>query len=173
MFSYEYTILKEGKATRVCKKFLLSTLCTSNGPLKTAFSHKSEASGTFVGTYQRGHKTLPNKTSEWWAEKIKAHVELFVTMEGHYCRKDTTKKKMYELFQKLNESEVSPLPSEGVYRNRFYTKYNIDFFTPSKYKCLICNKGEDKKRSNIDKTFMRASFDLQKVLQIPLLYARI
>ncbi|KAJ8868458.1 hypothetical protein PR048_029986 [Dryococelus australis] len=55
----------------LCNKFFLSTLCVSNGPLKTAFTHKSEASGTFVGTDQRDHKTPPNKTSEYWTAKIR------------------------------------------------------------------------------------------------------
>lgn len=73
----------------------------------------------------------------------------------------------------------------------------MNFFTPSNDRCLICkkydaakgeekaalkgnydahikrkeeanaSKEEDKKRANNDKTFVSASFDLQKVLQIP------
>lgn len=204
-FSYVYTFLKDNRETRVCKSFFLSTLCISNGPLKTAFANKSDVSGTFAGNDKRGHKAPPNKTSDLWVLKIKAHIESFVAMESHYCRKDTHKlyldptlsiRKMYELFQESHKNE-SNLPSEGVYRNIFCTQYNMDFFTPSNDKCLVCkryetakgqekdllekdykahikrkeeanaSKAEDKKRANNDSTFVSATFDLQKVLQIP------
>lgn len=203
-FSYVYTFLKNDEDKRVCKNFFLSTLSISNGPLKTAFSSKSNVSGTFTGKDKRGHKKPPNKTSEFWIQKIKEHIESFVAMESHYSRKDSTKlyldttlsiKKMYELFQNLHENEA--IPSEGVYRSIFCTQYNMSFFTPSKDKCLICkryeeakeeekallktdyeahikrkeeanaSKEEDKKRANNDNSFVSASFDLQKVLQIP------
>lgn len=92
-FSYAYYFLKDGKERRVCKNFFLATLCISNGPLKKAFDNKSDTSGTFSGSDKRGHKTPPNKTSITWIEKIKTHIESFVVMESHYCRKDT--KRLY------------------------------------------------------------------------------
>lgn len=85
----------------------MSTLCISNGPLKKTFSLVSETTGTFSGSDKRGHKTPPNKTSSAWIAKIKDHIESFVVMESHYCRKDTQRKyleatlsikKIYELF---------------------------------------------------------------------------
>jgi hypothetical protein len=204
-FSYVYTFVKNNEETRVCKNFFLGTLCISNGPLKTAFSGMSPVSGTFNRKDKRGLKTPPNKTSDYWIDRIKAHIESFVVMESHYCRKDTKKlyldpglsiRKMYELFQKVYENET--VPKEWVYRNIFCTQYNMNFFTPSKDKCLLCKrfdeaKGEeklllqkdydehilrkkqanasketDKKRANNDTTFLSATFDLQKVLQIPM-----
>lgn len=126
-------------------------------------------------------------------------------MESHYCRKDTKKRyldstlsvpKMYDLF-KTKYFDEPDVPKDNVYRHIFGTEYNLDFFHPSKDKCLICKNYEnavgldkqqmeksysehikrkdeayaakqaDKNRANEDKTFVSATFDLQKVLQIP------
>lgn len=98
----------------MCKNFFLSTLCISNGPLKKAFSQVSDTTGTFSGSDKRGHKIPPNKTSPAWIEKIKTHIESFVVMESHYCRKQTKRqyleaslsiKKMYELFMQTHQGE--------------------------------------------------------------------
>lgn len=89
------------------------------------------------------------------------------------------------------------LPKEHVYRNIFCTHYNMSFFTPSKDKCLTCihfekaigedehklekiyeehvarkeaankSKEYDKDRATTDYSFVSVSFDLQKVMQIP------
>lgn len=104
--------------------------------------------------------------------------------------------KMYELFREKYKGE-DKLPKDNVYRKIFCTKYNLSFFHCSKDRCLICmnyenandeerkslqvsynkhiarkeaaneSKAKDKERASIDPTFISASFDLQKVLQIP------
>lgn len=154
-WSYSYYFKKDGKETRVCKKFFLKTLCISNGPLKNAFAHISDLTGNYVGTDKRGRKTPPNKTSPFFIEKIKKHIESFPTKESHYCRKSTGKKyldsllsirKLYELFvTECEEESLENIPNEGVYRHIFCTEYNLDFHRPKKDQCLICSRYESSK----------------------------
>lgn len=104
--------------------------------------------------------------------------------------------KMYELFCEHFSNEEN-VPKENVYRKVFCTEYNLSFFHCSKDRCLLClnfetandddkkvlkdqydehinikneankSKEDDKKRATVDPTFVSASFDLRKVLQIP------
>ena len=84
------------------------------------------------------HQSKPNKTKEQDLIKIRKHIESFLHMKSHYCRKNTQKEylpsdmslaKMYHLFQAEYTEQNLVLPSFFVYRTILTTEYNLSFFS--------------------------------------------
>lgn len=86
-------------------------------------------------------------------ELIKKHIELFPTMESHYCRSSSNRKyldakltikKMHEQFISYFKKNLpanvddSRVPSAKVYRDYFCSNYNLSFYVPKKDQCSIC-----------------------------------
>jgi hypothetical protein len=118
------------------------------------------ALGITVGSVpdRRGKQPAVNKTPTWQTDLIEDHINLYPTMESHYCRQTThrryldaklTIRKMHEQFHDFYSQHVNSLddddprrqaniPKEKVYRNLFCTKFNLGFFIPKKDQCMVC-----------------------------------
>jgi hypothetical protein len=139
----------------VCKTFFMSTVCIWDKLIRYTLQRKQH--GVFVGIYNRGKHAPANKTNDVQSEYIKKHIECFPVVESQYTRKSTKRRylsqdlsirKIYDLYKiKFQEDEISPA-SEMVYRKIFCTEYNLSFHKPKKDLCQICNKYNEKTKTN-------------------------
>jgi len=151
--SITYYLEHLGSRRRVCKGFFMKTLCLSNRSIMTAVEGRS-TSGVFAKTDGRGRQPSVNKTDNEHRQAVKDHIQLFPTVESHYCRKDSqrlyldsrlTIARMYELYlencaNKYGEA-YKPV-SSGIYRKIFTEEFNLGFYKPKKDQCSECTKYE-------------------------------
>ena len=82
--SITYYLEHLGSRRRVCKGFFMKTLCLSNRSIMTAVEGRS-TSGVFAKTDGRGRQPSVNKTDNEHRQAVKDHIQLFPTVESHYC----------------------------------------------------------------------------------------
>lgn len=106
--SRSFYFFKNETKRRVCQKFFEKTLNISNGPINKAFLGAPE--GVFVADDNRGRRSPHNKTKDEDVAFVKRHIEMFPTMESHYCRKNSQRRyldaklsiaKMYFLYKEF------------------------------------------------------------------------
>nr|CAI5838295.1 unnamed protein product [Callosobruchus analis] len=144
VFSFKYTFYNRGKRTAVCKMFFLNTLGISAQVAKTVFQ-KMGSTG-IVGEDRRGRVCKNSKLSDSVKQSVRDHINLFYTVESHYCRKNTSKRflpptlnvsKMYNMYlEYCEQSNIKPAP-ECTYRVIFNTEFNFSFVIPKKDLCDI------------------------------------
>nr|CAI5857196.1 unnamed protein product [Callosobruchus analis] len=150
VFSFKYTFYNRGKRTAVCKTFFLNTLGISAQVVKTVFQ-KMGSTG-IVGEDRRGRVCKNSKLSDSVKQSVRDHINLFETVESHYCRKNTSKRflpptlnvsKMYNMYlEYCEQSNIKPAP-ECTYRVIFNTEFNFSFFIPKKDLCDICHRYDE------------------------------
>ncbi|KAK9747514.1 hypothetical protein QE152_g5209 [Popillia japonica] len=146
--------MKAKQKHRVCQRFFEKTLNISNGPINKAFEGGQD--GFFSAEDKRGRKTPYNKSKEEDVAFVKQHIEMFPTMESHYCRKNTQRlyldaklsiRKMYSLYLEFcHDNSRVPL-SQSMYRKIFCTAFNLSFFVPKKDRCSLCNRYAEAKKT--------------------------
>nr|CAI5823299.1 unnamed protein product [Callosobruchus analis] len=163
VFSFNYTFYNRGKRTAVCKTFFLNTLGISAQVVKTVFQ-KMGSTG-IVGEDRRGRVCKNSKLSDSVKQSVRDHINLFKTVESHYCRKNTSKRflpptlnvsKMYNMYlEYCEQSNIKPAP-ECTYRVIFNTEFNFSLFIPKKDVCDICHRydeGTAEARSEMEKHY--------------------
>ena len=86
--SYSFNV--GGNPVRVCKKFCLATLGISETFANHAF--KNQQGGVYVGEDRRGKHASHNKTTKTVLDWVRKHIESFPVVDGHYTRKDFSRK---------------------------------------------------------------------------------
>ena len=83
------------------------------------------------------HKCLPNHMRF----SIRKHIDSFVPVESHYCRKHSqrkylpeslTQRKMYRMYQQEQQQQGAPVATVSAYRKIFNREFNYSFFVPKK-----------------------------------------
>lgn len=152
--SRAYFLISNDKKYRVCQNFFQKTLNISNGPINKAFEGSDD--GVFTAEDKRGKRSPHNKTKQEDVAFVKQHIEMFPTMESHYCRKNTHRRyldaklsirKMFSLYSEYCKENNRIPVSHSMYRKIFCECYNLSFFVPKKDQCALCNKYADARRS--------------------------
>jgi len=153
--SRAYYLSANGLRHRVCSNFFVKTLDLKLRAVQKFCSVNRESGAVGSAPDRRGKHCPSNKTAQWKTDLIQEHINLFPTMESHYCRSTTKRQyldskltipKMYEQFcpffeKKLPAGETDrEVPSENVYRNIFCTEFNLGFFVPKKDQCVVCSQ---------------------------------
>lgn len=143
---------------------------------------KNKTSDELVAAVKRHIESFPTMESHYCRQSSKRQ----------YLDPSLSIAKMYELYVKGCSESKETFVSEITYRRIFGTNYNLAFFKPKKDQCAVCEKykqglvtdeehsqhlrrrdesneekRKDKERTESDKTFLSATFDLQSVLRIP------
>jgi len=127
----------------------LKTLSISHGPVDKAFEGVDTNTGIFIEHDNRGKAPSVNKSSDEVIAYINSHIEVFPTVESHYCRSTSKRNyldpnlsisKMYELFVKECNQTSQQKVSLSLYKNIFCENHNLSFFKPKKDQCLMCEK---------------------------------
>ena len=169
--SRSYFFKKGDKKVRICQTFFKNTLSISDGPIIHAFKTRSNM-GVFEGPDKRGKHSPSNKTSADSLNFVKSHIEKFPVMESHYCRRSSKRlyldskhsiAKMYELYLTECASQNKSPVSSNEAKLTLSTEYQL---YRKRIEDARLAKATDKERSNIDPSFLSATFDLQSVLQI-------
>lgn len=146
-FSFKYMFCNNGKKVVVCKTFFLNTLGISAQVVKTVMN-KMGTTG-IVAEDRRGRVCKNSKLDDSIKQSVRDHINLFETVESHYCRKNTSKRflpptlnisKMYGLYIEYCDQKNIKAATECIYRTIFNTEYNFSFFIPKKDICDICNR---------------------------------
>ena len=201
-YSYQYFFVINNEKVRVCKTFYLSTLDISQRRISYYHETMRIPSTGMARPDQRGKhgkKVIPEADRE----AVRMHIRSFPLVSSHYCRASSSKQyldsrlsiaKMYDLYTEECKSEnVTPVKCK-VYRDIFNTEFNLDFHTPKKDRCDMCEqyvvastnslmtaelslshsihtagKLATKHERDNDRQCNRAvlCFDLQKVLTVP------
>lgn len=129
--TYDFEI--NGKIIPVCRTFFLNTLNISAQSVKTALEKKG-IGGTILPD-MRGHKEPPNKTPVEIIDKIRRHIENFLTATGYYntdkaSRKDLklSIRKMHSLLVAAEKKAGTPedkIPKLWLYHKIFNEDYNL------------------------------------------------
>lgn len=146
-FSFKYMFYNRGTKVVVCKTFFLNTLGVSAQVVKTVFQ-KMGSTG-IVAEDRRGRVCKNAKLDNFIKQSVRDHINLFETVESHYCRKNTSKRflpstlnisKMYGLYLEYCETHNIKPATESIYRIIFNSEFNFSSFIPKKDMCDICNK---------------------------------
>jgi hypothetical protein len=161
-----YSFEVDGQTHYVCKRFVMTTLSVGEAYIDHALSNKSD--GIFTGTEMRGKHTPHNKTKAELKAKVKQHIESFPTVEGHYTRRESTRKylgadlnitRMYQLYIEECKSKGVDTVTQAIYRKIFNEEYNLSFHKPKKDQCLVCTKYEEEKRKGAVTQDIQEAFD--------------
>lgn len=159
-FSFKYMFYSQGNKVVVCKTFFLNTLGISAQVVKTVF--KKMGSTGIVAEDRRGRACKNSKLDDSIKQSVRDHINLFETVESHYCRKNTSKRflppslnisKMYGLYQEHCEKHNVPPATESIYRTIFNSEFNFSFFIPKKDICDLCsryNEGTIEEKNEIE-----------------------
>lgn len=141
--SFEYSLVYEGVAFKVCQKFILATLNISQMMLRNAVTKEN--------LVQPKPKVVPhNKTKQHNIDLLKAYIEKLPAVPSHYCRAKSTKvylpqefrniQNLYMCYTKYMEDEAlsNSTVSNWVFRQIFKKEFNIGFHLPKKDKCTKC-----------------------------------
>ena len=145
--TFIYCLPKDGNKVQICKTFFLNTLSISAQVVKTVFK-KTGTSGV-VSEDRRGKVCKNTLIDESVKQTIRDHINLFATVESHYCRQNTSRKylpatlnvsKMYALYlEYCQDNNIAKPVNEAIYRNIFNKDFNLSFFQPKKDLCDICH----------------------------------
>jgi len=82
-------------------------------------------------------------------EHVRVHIRSFPLVSSHYCRASSSKQylesrlslaKMYDLYLNYCQSKnITPVKS-NIYRSIFNTEFNLEFHTPKKDRCDVCEQ---------------------------------
>lgn len=146
----EYYLKKDHMPQRVCKQFLLQTLCITVRLLRTVISNKTDEK--FPEADLRGKHRPYNKTSDEQIRKFKHFVESLPAVPSHYCRSSSTKKylpadiksfnNVYRMYVAKCESEDT-IPLKKSKFLQLFKNYNIGIHVPKKDKCIKCMRFEN------------------------------
>nr|CAH7743977.1 unnamed protein product [Callosobruchus chinensis] len=150
-FTYIYHLPCDTAKVRVCKTYFLNTLSISAQTVRTVFN-KMNSSG-HVTEDRRGKACKNSMLEESVKESIRDHINMFETVDSHYCRQKTSRKylpptlniaKMYSLYEEFClENNIEKKATEGMYRHIFSTEFNLSFFVPKKDLCDVCHNYEN------------------------------
>lgn len=165
-FCYHLPGLESSEKVKVCQTFFLNTLSISHQVVKTV-AKKIQNSNTTVEPDMRGKVQCNSRLPSGVKESVRDHINLFETIESHYCRKESSKtylpsslniKKMYDLYKVYCSENAIKVASECIYRQIFCREFNISFFIPKKDQCGICTKY--KNCNDIERLEMQDQYDL-------------
>lgn len=147
-FTFTYYFPAETSKVQVCKIFFLNTLSISAQTVRTVFNKMSSV-GT-VSEDRRGKACKNSMLDESIKQTVRNHINLFETIDSHYCRQKTSRKylpptlnisKMFNLYEEYCvENHIEKMATESMYRHIFTTEFNISFFLPKKDLCDTCHK---------------------------------
>lgn len=126
----------------------LNTFSISAQVVKTV-ENKIGPSG-IVSADRRGKVCKNTLVDESIKQTVRDHINLFETVEIHYCRSKTSRQylsptlnvsKMYGMYiEYCQDHNIQQPASEGIYRSIFTSEFNFSFFIPKKDLCDICYK---------------------------------
>lgn len=128
---------------RVCKAFVLKTLCISQKRYQNAVSNGPDPTG------QRGRSAPKNKTPEDCIQIVRAHIERLPVYVSHYSRRHnpntrylapgTTVAMLYDNYVTWSIENRTQPASDYVYRAEF-RKYNLKIHPPQSDTCSTCDE---------------------------------
>ncbi|CAH1099698.1 unnamed protein product [Psylliodes chrysocephalus] len=163
-----YTMQKNNTGEKVCRQFLLSTLCINEKRMRRLCTNK-----TAIGTPKkdmRGKNTkAKNKTKEETREHVMNYIKMLPAIPSHYCRSSSSKKylpaefknikRLYRLYKTWTHDNNYNFVSESVFRKIFTVDFNIGFHAPRKDKCNTYIRYNKEKASNEEKEKYKAHID--------------
>ncbi|CAH1983229.1 unnamed protein product [Acanthoscelides obtectus] len=168
--TFTYSLPKnENNKVQICKTFFLNTLSISAQVVKTVMN-KTGTSG-IVSEDRRGKACKNTLIDESTKQNVRDHINLFETIESHYCRQKTSRKylpptfnvsKMYTMYlEYCQEKNIRKTVTEAMYRTIFNRDFNLSFFQPKKDLCDICH--------NYDNSSLEEKLELEEDYRIHIL----
>nr|CAI5847710.1 unnamed protein product [Callosobruchus analis] len=153
--SLSYSLpLTDNQDVEICKTMFINTYVGHHSIKKVDASEI----GTVTPDKRGLHNNRPHKISNDVKMSIKQHIEMFPTVESHYCRARTSKRyleqgltiaKMYRLYKSwTDENSITSIGTERQYREIFNREYNISFWVPKKDMCDTCYKYNNNPEKN-------------------------
>lgn len=139
--------LSDRSKVKVCRKFFLDTIVTSEQVMKTAVFMKQKKNNACISPDNRGKKRRKEGTGAIIRNNVKAHISGFKPVESHYCRKSSkctylpqtlNVRKMHSLYLMGREKNQPHTANLRQYRDVFRQEFYIKFVKPKKDMCSQC-----------------------------------
>lgn len=143
-----YHFLINGEEIRICKIFLLNTLCIGEKTLRNVIDKISDQAMFIMSPADnRGKHNNHSNLSDEVVKSVRNHINSIPRTESHYLRANTSREyidgsltiaELHRDYKKIQETAGKEFANYDAYYRIFNTDFNLGLFIPRKDQCDEC-----------------------------------